>query len=511
MERVQGRERLIRIGLWLFLFASVVSTINMMILPFGRANYHYSWILMILSFVVSMEMIGYADSRMEVLDEQQMKKASRIAGILYVVIFAIISLLAGYWMEYTPSGDNFMLYQASQKLARDGAFDIGSDFILYFCRFSNQWGFLLILTGIYRVLFALGIENTFYPLAVIQMFLYVLMFGSMFGISRRFDGNRGVLRVVVMLALCIPMLLASTVLYTDTFSMPFIIFSLEFALKTLSADTGRKRIMFALLCGSMVFIGAQIKMTVFIVLIAASILWLLQMPDSKQAFLCVLLSLALSAGGTVIVHNYVLDRYLDRSIYNQENTPIIHWVMMSIPDADNPYGGFSMDYALTWKMMDEGASHKEVMDSIYSRMKDKIYSLRYPNRLLLALFRKNSAIVADGTFGMTEMLDDRPIRRNIVSEIVLEDGRYNAIYSAIATGIWLSQMFLVCAQVFLELIARRYEKAMLEIAALGVLIFLMLWEARSRYIFGFVPVFLMIAALPGATIRMQSDGIANNR
>ena len=53
---------------------------------------------------------------------------------------------------------------------------------------------------------------------------------------------------------------------------------------------------------------------------------------------------------------------------------------MSIPSGNNPYGGVSGDYAITWGMMEEGATHEEVMASIYSRMKDKIYTLRYPNR-----------------------------------------------------------------------------------------------------------------------------------
>ena len=505
MARIGFKEKLLRIGLGLFLFAGIVSIVNIMVLPFGRANYHYSWILMMIGFAASVGVFRYAGKKIQLLEEQQAEKAFKVAGALYIVLFVIASLFAGYWMEYTPSGDNFMLYQASQKLARDGAFDIGSDFILYFCRFSNQWGFLLILTGIYRILFALGIENTFYPLVIIQMLLYVLMLCSLFRICQRLSGKKGALMTIVMLCRSCPMFLASTVFYTDTFSVPFIIFTLDFALKTLSEETTKKKLWYACLCGIMALIGAQIKMTVFIVLIAAAIIWILQMNKTREAAVCIFISFVLSVGGTAIVHNYVLDRYLDHAIYKQENTPIIHWVMMSIPDANNPYGGYSSDYAVTWTMMDEGATHKEVMDSIYSRMKDKIYYLRYPNRLLLALFRKNSAIVADGTFGMTEMLDDRPVRRNFVSEIVLEDGKYNAIYSAVVTGIWLSQLFLACINAFWEFKERQYRKAMLEIAALGVLIFLMLWEARSRYIFGFVPVFLMIAALPLCLRRRQNN------
>ena len=148
-------------------------------------------------------------------------------------------------------------------------------------------------------------------------------------------------------------------------------------------------------------------------------------------------------------------------------------------------------------MMDEGASQSEVMASILSRMKDKIYTLRYPNRLALAILRKNSAALTDGTFGMTEMLDDRPVRWNLCSEIVLESGKYYRIYGAITTGIWMAQLLLSGMCAWKELRTRRADYTVLYVACLGIILFLMIWEARSRYLFGFVPVLLMIPALYG--------------
>ena len=167
---------------------------------------------------------------------------------------------------------------------------------------------------------------------------------------------------------------------------------------------------------------------------------------------------------------------------------------MSIPSGNNPYGGFSGDYAITWGMMEEGATHEEVMASIYSRMKDKIYTLRYPNRLISAALHKDSSFMGDGTYGMTEMLDDGPVRENVVSSFVLEGRAHYGAYGALTTGIWLAQLTLALAACVRDIRRRDVSGAMLYVAFFGATLFLMLWEARSRYLFGFVPVLLLLAA-----------------
>ena len=185
---------------------------------------------------------------------------------------------------------------------------------------------------------------------------------------------------------------------------------------------------------------------------------------------------------------------LDPAMVEQHHTPTIHWIMMSIPTGDNPYGGATGDYGITWGMMEDGASRTDIMDSIYTRMKDRIYALRYPNRLAEAALRKNSAFIGDGTFGMTEMLDDGPVRENAVSSFVLEGRAHYGAYGALTTGIWLAQLTLALAACVRDIRRRDVSGAMLYVAFFGATLFLMLWEARSRYLFGFVPVLLLLAA-----------------
>ncbi len=491
---LQGKKDLLqKLGILIFLLVGCLSFINFFFFPFARTNYKYSFISFLISFLFCSFAFNAFNNKISNLQASQADSFCRILIPSYCIFMLFIYLCIGYYMEYTPSGDNFMLYKASQVLAKQGHFDPDSDFILYFGRFSNQWGFLLLLTIFNKLLFSCGIHNLFYSHVLLQIVLYECGFIAIFSISKRINGVHGVLKTFFFLIFCFPLYLAASVLYTDTFSLPFVLFALYTSIRIIESNNWKSTLLWSFLCGISTVIGGQIKMTVAIVFIAAVIVWVFTFPF-KKAILSISVTLTIFIIGSACIHSYVLNRYLDKEIYKQEHTPIIHWIMMSIPDGDNPYGGVSSkDYALTWQMMDDGASHQEVMQSIYSRIKDKIYTLRFPNRLLLALSRKNAAAIGDGSFGMTEMLDDGPVRYNVISKIVLENGPAYSHYVAVTSGIWASVLFYTLLSAWFKRNSFSSKELLLYISCLGILLFLMIWEARSRYLFNFIPLFLVAA------------------
>lgn len=486
------RERLVCAGMGCCCLAAAVTALNVLLLPFARACYGFGWLPELLACAAALALfiaLGGALRRMTDVRAERIARAARPAFLLFLLA---VQLVLGYMMAYTPMGDNFMLIRGSQMLARDGSFAANPDFGLYLARFSNQWGFFLMLTGLFRLLALFGLEDCLFVLVAIQALLYTASMRAALVLARRLRGARGEIMMTAMLTLCLPLYLAAAVLYTDTFSLPFVVFTLLCAQCVLDAPDGRGQLCWAALCALSVLIGGQIKMTVAIALIAAVILWLLRLPLLRAALLSVLCA-AVLALGTAGVHSVMLSGIIDPAVYAQQNTPLIHWVMMSIPTGDNPYGGATGDYGITWGMMDEGATHEEVMDSILTRMKDRIYTLRYPNRLLTALLRKNAAGMGDGTYGMTEMLDDGPLRENAVSAVVLEGRPYYALYAAMCTGMAMAHMLLTALGTARALRARDTRTALPAVALVGIILFLLLWEARGRYSFGFMPALLLLS------------------
>lgn len=492
-----GKTTLLCGGMGCFLFAGGVSALGVLLLPFAQERYGFGRLPVCLACALALGAFALLGRRLSGVEEARLEPALRIGRPAFLLFLLAAQLLLGHMMAYTPSGDNFMLIRGAQMLARDGNFHANPDFGLYLARFSNQWGFLLMLTALFRLLALFGLEDCLFVLVALQALLYTAAMRAALALARRLRGARGEVMLLFMLAACLPLYLAAAVLYTDTFSLPFVLFTLYFAQRVMEARDLRAQAGYALLCALMALTGGQIKMTVAIALIAAALCWLLTLPPRRAAALLLLCG-AMMGLGTAGVRRATLSGVVDPEVYAQHNTPLLHWVMMSIPTGDNPYGANSGDYGITWGMMEEGATREEVMDSILSRMKDRIYTLRYPNRLAAAAFRKSAATVGDGTYGMTEMLDDGPLRENAVSSFVLEGRPHYAAYGALCTGISIAHMLLACAGCALAIRRRDTRTAMLAVSLFGMLLFLMLWEARSRYLFSYVPVLLLLSCAGAA-------------
>lgn len=496
-QRKDVKTELLRTGMGCFAFAAAVSAFNVLILPYARAWYPYKMLPVLL--VCALTVCGFLllGRKLRSTGLEQLEHVRRVSTPALIIMLFVFQLILGYLLEYTPAGDNFMLIRGSQTLARDGNFDAYPDFYLYFSRFSNQWGFLLMLTGVFKLLALFGLQDCLFALVFLQALLYVAAMKTLLSLARRLSGARGEIMLTAMLALCLPLYLAAAVLYTDTFSMAFVIFTLYFAFKTRDAQTAKGQLLCALCCGLSAFIGGQIKMTVAIALIAAIIWWALTLRPVRTALCAGICALMMIAGGAC-VERAMLSFVLDPAMVAQHNTPTLHWIMMSIPTGDNPYGGATGDYGITWGMQEEGTAREEVMDSIYTRIKDRIYTLRYPNRLLQAALRKNSATMGDGTYGMTEMLDDGPVRENIVSQFVLSDRPYYGLYSTVCVGISIAHLLLALAGCVKDIKKRDVKLSMLHIAMFGIMLFLMIWEARGRYVFGFMPVLYLLSSARAA-------------
>ena len=488
------RENLLRTGMGCFAFAAGMTLVNIMLLPFARMYHGYRAVETLAACVLALSMYALWGRWLMRTDEMRLEEISRRWVPVCVTVLFVIQVTLGYMMEYTPSGDNFMLYNGSKMLASDGNFARNPDFGLYLARFSNQWGIVLIFTGLWKLSTLLGLERAYMLVMVVQALLYIPGVLSTLGAARRVRGVRAQLMLLAILMTCMPLYLASSVLYTDTFSLPFVMMALNLALRVIQEKDAKRQLMLCAACGLIMAIGGMIKMTVAIMLIAAAIVWALTLKPVRAAA-CVGLCSVMLLASNALVSRTMLGGPIDIEVYEQQNTPTIHWFMMSIPTADNPYGEFSGDYALTWRMMDEGESREVIMDSIYTRIKDRIYTLRYPDRLLMAALRKNGAAFGDGTFGLTEMLDDDPVRRNVISSVVLSFGEHYATYRAIASGIFFAHLLMAVAACVRDIRRRDLSMGIGYVAAFGMMLFLMLWEARTRYFFGYVPVILLLGSM----------------
>ena len=177
--------------------------------------------------------------------------------------------------------------------------------------------------------------------------------------------------------------------------------------------------------------------------------------------------------------------------YAFEPIPHSHWVMMGLRGT----GGYcDDDYQLTLQYDTYAQRAAFIRQEIARRRR-----AMGPGGFASHCLDKLSYIFSDGCCYAPQKLDMGPKTPNPLHEWIISGGKYAGILYYAADGLQLCLLALCVAGALRALLCRDNTLTVLRVALVGLVLFLLLWEARSRYLVNFLPLFWLCAAsgLPG--------------
>lgn len=509
MKKTALRSNLLRVGMSCFLLAVLASLMNILFFPYARNLHSMTLPRLYIMYIAFFLTLLFVSRLLKCTDTPILERCAAWLIPAFSSISLFLMLICGFFLAHEPFCDNDFVLKGAIIISRYGKISPElNDYIhKYLLHFPNQWGFVLLLSLLpFDTLIAsFGSNSILYLLSGILALLFSVSFMVLLHTVRRRFGVRAQLMLVFCLAFFLPQYPAGAVLYTDTFSMPFVILALCCMLRIDEHTSRQQIILLCIGCGLSLLIGSLIKMTCLILFFAAAIVWLLTLRP-KRAVTCIMIPLLILSVGMKIINHHMTDHILESNDASRYETPLLHWFMMSIPTEDNLYGSNTDDYDYTWSLMEQGASHEEIMQSIYTRIDERLLTYKSIKDVVYAAICKNANYIGDGTFGMWEMLDDSPLRENILSSFFLYYGQHYSLYADLCGGIWLAHLTLSVLLCLKHIRKHIFSLSIPMIAFLGMLIFEMLWEARSRYMFNFAPLILLITAC-GMTQQENSSSL----
>lgn len=497
MKKTALRSTLLLIGMACFLPALLFSLFNILFFPYARGLHNMTSPRLYILYAAYLGALIAVSRLLNRADSSALHRCAAWLVPSFVLASFSLMLTGGVLLAHEPGCDNAFVFQGAKLISIYGGITpkLDESAYYYLLHFPNQWGFTLLLSLVpFHVLLAsIGKTGILYLLSGVQALLYAVAFLTLLLTVRKRFGIRAQLMLLFCLATFLPHYSAAAVLYTDTCSMPFVLLTLCCMLHMDQQASRRQIVLLSIGCGFALLIGSMMKMTCLILFFAAVIVWLLTL-HPKRAAVCILIPLLIFAGGTKAVNHHMANHILNPEDASRYKTPLLHWIMMSIPTENNRYGSNTGDYFYTWELMAQGASHEEVMQSIVSRMHERLTAYRSIKDVIYAAICKNANSIGDGTFGMWEMLDDSPLHETPLSSVVLYDGEHYPLYADLCGGIWMAHMTCAILIGLRHIKKRRVCLAIPMIAFLGLMIFELFWEARSRYLFNFAPLMLFISA-----------------
>jgi len=314
--------------------------------------------------------------------------------------------------------------------------------------------------------------------------------------------------------------------YSDTYSIVFVAGSI-LCLTFVFPFGSRRRTFFASAAfAACVLIGAQIKPTVTVVLIAASlVLVVFLLTRYSRNLLKNVIPLCSGCVATMLLCGFVLvpNTHAEMDSYYQANhdeaVSVTHYLMMGAnPDT---FGSFSFDdYAISRSV--EGYKERQSVNlSVY---KDRMHSFGCAGYAAF-LGRKLLFTYYDGDFGVggegnglppeEAYLPDNPWGNfsQLLRDVYYFAGEKPHLLVEIEQVSWFAMLVLMLIfSICFAFQKKLGEKAdpvavVLILSFLGVTAFLLLFETRSRYLYCFLPLFSTIAALGIAYGRKAADGI----
>jgi len=481
---------LLLIGMGLMIPCYLFAAGNTLIAPFELYN-RSRLLLIVLTALLTGGLCAafiFAD-RHEAFFERHEKKTLAAAALLY---FAVQMMLAGL-LRFEPATDAEQCHTAAKLIVDTGTFGNNERSFIYFTRYPFNLGLVYLLATIFRFFGALGIADRFMPVVLVASLLFTL--GLLCGarVARRIGGVKAQTRMLILFASCLPFLYCTTEMYTDVFALAFPTMTIYLSFKLEEAKTGKERLLFALLFALCTFVGAKIRFTCVVAAIACMIVLLLRKRGMAFLLAALLLAAVFAGGGALM--NRETHRHLSQEDIAKNELPKLHHIAMGLPvQVDEGYGQYGYgEWLIFSTSFDDPQERKE---ALLQEVIDRIYYLRYPNRLIHMMSRKLLSTFGNGTFVLHEIIQgDAPKIDHPIKRLIFEWGDCYGIYYHLTTAMFVSQMLLACAACVQAICRRSTHGAAVFIALLGIFMVLCMWETRARYFFSYQMLLLLAAAL----------------
>ena len=317
--------------------------------------------------------------------------------------------------------------------------------------------------------------------------------------------------IIIFSAILMPSYWSATP-YTDTLTLIFPAITLYIFLCIQAKTRLLDKSVLAALLGLIIVIGYQIKPTTIITPIAIMIYIALRFIFSKRLSsfsiknITPLLVSILSFGAFSVCILFLINTSgvltFDFINSSEQKRPISHFIMMGLKESYRDYGqplygAYTYnDDLLTTVDKRPGMSNKIANKEIINRLKayGVLGYLEYLNNKAIWIF-------SDGTFfsygegQQTNYLRTKPINK-FIQNTLDKNGAYYKYSSNMLHSIWLAVLILICLSVLLiqKNVLSRYTYIYLSIV--GIILFVLIFEGRSRYLFNYIPIFITAALCP---------------
>lgn len=429
-------------------------------------------------------------------------------GVQLIVAHALIS--SGYTM------DSELIYQQSVKYAGTGSVDPA--FIAYLQNSPNNIALFATLGGFFRTLHHYGIENFLFAAILLNVALMSLAQVLTFLTVKMLYGRTIAAVSMIFTFIFISLTMYVQIPYSDTLTIVFPILLLYLTLRFIGTNKAWIRVLLAGFIGAAAVVGYLLKPTVIIALIAISfvaavalIAGLHKKTITRRGWLVSFACLATCISALVLTNwsytktinsLHILPYTISES--HQNSLPMMHFIAMGLKTTAHgntiEYGGYDDEQARTVASLPTKDEKIEYTAALAQERLDRYGPMGYANFLA----HKANWILSDATFyaygeGSNEkvVFVNHDMISNFLRSFMYIEGDWYVLFGNILQVFWMALLVLIASQLIVLASDKRswsnLRAILPRLMIAGILLFLLVFEGRSRYLFLYVPIFIVAA------------------
>jgi len=413
--------------------------------------------------------------------------ACTVVFIVMLATWGFLVFLLGVALEQVPAWDFGRVQRGAWELIKNGYF-VEDSTIDYFLSIPNNFFVVIYLYRFIKMLMAVGMHpaDAVLLLNTLSLTLSILF---VFLVFQKLGRPQQGLFTAMYCFIFAPMLLYASIYYTDTLSMPYVCAVLYLAVCAARGKNRWSKVIYGVLAGLSAGVGFLLKASPAIALIAIVICAFLAFGKKSIPFSAI--SVAVFALVAVLWQLYCHSNpYLSfpKEPYHGRLTAS-HYIMMGL----RGNGGYSAeDHAFSSAIPTLELRKTENMRVITERVGEYGFS-----GMLAHLRDKTEFTWADGGYYAPRKIAIEPVSGSELLKYLSLDGTHYTATAAVLAASQLLLLFLLAFGACRNVLSRESEidvNAVARLAVLGLAVFLLIWETRSRYLINFTPYLALLAS-----------------
>lgn len=443
-------------------------------------------------------------------------KPYRVAILAFVLaLVSTIQILIGHAIQFIPEWDAGTVFKNAAGLATGTQSTLDED---YFSMYPNNVMLALLLRSYLSLMLSWNITDLYLSAIVLNSMVLTLSLLLTFLVARRIAGSAMAVFTLVPASAYIVLSPWVAIPYSDTLGMVFPILILYLFLVSRTVKTPAARLGLWAAMGISATVGFNIKPTIVFVLGAAIVVAFLTSNVKrfglKPLYLTVVSAAvafgAFFAGGAVITTLESNSGALSFDINHDDKAfPATHFLKMGATGL----GGFNQDDVTVSRSITSPQERFQNGLDVYFERVAAMGPWNYSN----FLFTKGKGIIGDGAFSVWgEGMSAGPVNFEATDRLSTKIREYFYFESPNFTfvkGFWQSGWFVILALVAIPSFVRGRNlfgsaASVMRLSLLALVAFLLLFEGRSRYLYMYMPFFILLASMTLAAISQKATAVA---